>query len=313
MFSEFDNKQFVCAKINSLGLNVKSDKVFLVLASSGNNSSSIRAEFKSQELTQLVDMYVDELIASNAPFLQTEPLRVKLKYFLQVFDKLGYGTFLLKHSDTSAADIGFFDICDLVKRRIELTCSTPDSVKDKYRSLMEVEGRVLISRHALTHFYRSEYLDFISYCRSKLIDVLGTVYWTFVDMTRTYSLLNQYQYRRKINKDWTLSLSIDDTSYPLHMHERYITRDTVNGEQLTNRNNEAIKKLYMDVASGNSVPVHIKVDVMAQGGVCIYSGLLAASASYSRKAVIKIHNRKELLKEIIPVIRCLQDERKYVS
>jgi len=313
MFSQFDNKQFVCAKINSIGLNVKSENVFLELVSSGNNSSSLRAEFKSQELSQLVDMYVDELIASNAPFLQTEPLRVKLKYFLQVFDKLGYGHFLLKHSDTSAADIGFYDICDLVKKRIELTCSTPDSVKDKYRSLMEVEGKVLISRHALTHFYHSEYLDFISYCRNKLIDVLGTVYWTFVDMTRAYSLLSQYQYSRKINKDCKLSLSIDDASYPLNMHERYITRDTVNGEQLTNRNNEAITKLYMDVASGDCVPVNIKVEVTTQGGVCIYSGLLAASASYSPKAVIKIHNRKELLKEIIPVIRYLQDERHFAA
>lgn len=309
MFSGNDIKHYICAQINTLGFNVRTEKTRVNLSQSGDNYVGLRVEFQCTELNKLVDMYVDELIKSNAPYLQTEPLRVKLKYFLQVFETLGYGTFILSQSEGSKADIGFYDICDFVMKRIELLCSTPESIRDKYISMMAVDGKVLIAKHVLKYFYHSEFLDFIGYCRGKLVELLGIVYWTLVDVSRTYSLLSKYDYSRKLNDRLTLTLRIDVTTYSQSIQNQYVDCSLVDGVYQHSRKNEVIIALFQKAASGDSVPVVIDVEVTTIKGEVVYSTSLEADAAYSRKAVKKIINRKQVLKDSFSVIRSLLEER----
>ncbi|MNN96209.1 hypothetical protein D3C81_2151540 [compost metagenome] len=57
------------------------------------------------------------------------------------------------------------------------------------------------------------------------------------------------------------------------------------------------------------MPVVIDVEVTTIKGEVVYSTSLEADAAYSRKAVKKILNRKQVLKDSFSVIRSLLEER----
>lgn len=299
MFNEFDDKNFISAMLNVFCIKFNPEAICVSVMKTPHDSIFLMENIKACELLDFIDVYVDDLIVHGAPYLQTEPLRSKLKYFMRVYENLPVGVLSIRAKHNSNSQFSIRDIADFVIKQTHREHVYEDGLsydKEEYLKLMAIDGKVLIARYALQEFFKSEVLDFLRYFEQRMTERLRQAYQILVAVQDEFCRMGRYEYNRRINDDLKLNIALSVDEYPASMPDCYI--DFIETDETTGvvRNDVALIDMYNNVSKGSEVPVTMHITLIDNKGDVVDETCHGTFATRTDSGFVKILDRSEIMK-----------------
>ncbi|EEX1006234.1 hypothetical protein D3981_004214 [Escherichia coli] len=304
MFDYNDTKNYVRAELSELGIDFDYAEVIAGVSHCQSDEVSIKRRISAIELSQCVDIYVESLKGGDITDFDLSTLKAKLQYFLKVYDANARDYMEVEGKHYASSRIEYEDVC------ADILCESQDERygsgydREKYNELMKIDDRVLIARFALEQFWESDFSNFLSYITDSITDCLRRAYNTLGDMSLAYYRMSEYSYSRRINDEYTLTISLEEDNYQEKITDCYM-EDVVlpNGKVVSKRNDEYLISIFNSVADESSVPMTACVRILDEDDEVVSELYRHTYASLQPNGYLKIGERGEIVREAFDQLR----------
>ncbi|HFW3543050.1 TPA: hypothetical protein ACIBH9_002453 [Salmonella enterica subsp. diarizonae serovar 61:l,v:z35] len=306
MTNPIDNQNYVRAVLAGTGIDFDETEMFISVSHCQGDEVSFSCSISASELRESVDHYVDTLNDTQLAGLDTNTLKKRLVYFLEVFDQVSgqYMDISGKHFATSRFE--YDDVCSDVLS-ISADSTQPGGYdREEYKRLMEVDGQVLIARFALEQFWNTHFIGLINYVSDEITSGLYEAYRTFSDIIMAAYTFSEYSYSRRINDELSLHISLQEDDWDEQLSDCYMDETTLpSGKVVLRRNNESIISIYESYAAKSYFHMVACARVLDQDGEVVTELYQGVNVSELASGRIKIHDRQDLIYEVFANLRKL--------
>jgi len=299
-----DNQNYVRAVLAGIGIDFDETEMLINVSHCQSDEVSFSCSISASELRQSVAHYVDTLNDTQLDGLDSNTLKKRLVYFLDVFDQVSgqYLDISGKHYATSRFE--YDDVCSDILSISSDNTRPGGYDRDEYKRLMGVDGQVLIARFALEKFWNTHFLGLINYVSDEITSGLYDAYRTFCDINMAGYTFSEYSYSRRINDELSLHISLEESDCNDQLGDCYMDEITLpSGKVVLRRNNDSILSIFESYAEKSYFPMVAHVRVLEEDGEVITELSQGVNASELAGGRVKIHDRQYLINEVFANLR----------
>lgn len=304
MFDYNDTKNYVRAELSELGIDFDYAEVVAGVSHCQSDQVSINCQITAVELSVCVDRYIESLNGGDTPDFAISTLKEKLKYFLKVYDAVARDHMEVDGKHWASSRIEYEDVCE------DILCESQDEGfesgydREKYNELMKIDDRVLIARFALKQFWESDFSNFLNYVTDSITECLQRAYSTLGDMSLAFYRMSEHSYSRRINDEYTLTISLDEDSYQREISDSYMEEVvSTTGKVVLKRNDEWLINIYNSVADESDVPMTACVRILNEDDEVVSEIYRGTYVSLQPNGYLKIGDRGEIVREAFAQLR----------